>query len=108
MKRQTKETQTLINNLEKWRCANGFSQSEFAKQIGITPAHYSKLLSGDIATINADCIYKIYNITGHLCFQLMEIYTDDFLRLSRICRDMTADELRLMLQIADGIIKLRN
>lgn len=90
---QSKDMQTLMLNLEKWRVEHCISQAEMARRISLTPSTYSKLLSGDISTISADTIRDIYRTTGYMCYMLMDIYDDPFLRMGRNARKLTQEDL---------------
>jgi len=104
---QSKHMQIFILNLEKWRIEHGLSQVEFAKQIGLSTSTYNKLVSGDVGSIKIDTLKSIYDVTGLLCHMLMGIYDDDFLKLNKICRDMTESELNFMLYTAQNLILMR-
>lgn len=104
---QSKDMQTLINNLEKWRIEHNMSQAAFAKAIKVSPSTYTKLLSGDISTISADTIKAVYFVTGYLCFQLMDVKPDPYLRLGFVSHDLTPAEQEFLISIAELIIKMR-
>lgn len=91
-------TQRMILNLEKWRVEHGLSQTDFAKRLKTSKSCYTKLLNGDINKISADAVKIIYDVTGYFCFELMEIYTDDFLKLIRLLRKLSPEEVFFMKQ----------
>lgn len=104
---QTKDTQTLMLNLEKWRVLNDLTQTEMAEAIGMSLSNYNKLVTGQIDKLSVDSLRAIYDKTGLLCHVLMEIFSDDYLKLSKICKDMTPSELHFMLYTAQNIILMR-
>jgi len=104
---QSIETKKLIANLERWRTAHNLSQSEFAKMLGVKPSTYSKVLSGETNKISADTIKAIYDVTGKMCFQLMECRYDEFLRLLDKLQELTPRELAYMNQFVDVYIEAK-
>lgn len=95
---QSKNTQKMMLNLEKWRIEHNLSQAEFSRKLRTSRSNYTKMLNGDISKISADAIKNIYDVTGFLCFELMEIYTDDFLKLIRLLRRLSPEEITFMKQ----------
>ena len=104
---QSNHMQIFILNLEKWRVRHNLSQAEFAKRIGLSASTYNKLVSGDVGSIKVDTLKAIYDETGLLCHMLMEVYDDEFLKLTKLCRNMSKSELHYMLYMAQNLILLR-
>ena len=103
---QSKEVQTIVLNLERWRVSRNLSQTEMAKRLNISPSKYSKLISGENGTVTAEMLKDIYLATGKQCFQLMEFINDDYLRLTDLCSKMSPDEWRFMLEVATNLMEL--
>jgi len=107
MKTQSKDTRKLVENLEKWRKEHNMSQSDFAKALGGTASTYSKVLSGEVTTIKADTIKRIYLVTGKLCFQLMEAVDDDYLRLLNKLQQLTPREIKYINKVVDVYLEAK-
>ena len=103
---QSKDVQTLILNLERWRVSRDLSQAKMAKKLNISPSKYSKLVSGDRGTVTVDMLKDIYIATGKQCFQLMEFINDDYLRLTDLCSKMTPRQWKFMLEVATSLLEL--
>lgn len=104
---QSKETQTLVLNLEKWRVQKGMSQAEMAKSINLSISTYSRLISGETNNLSADTIRAIYKTTGRMCFELMECDDDEYLRLVKLCHNLNEKELRYFLHTIQDFILLK-
>lgn len=98
---QSKHTQTLIQNLEKFRIKHNLTQAEFAKRLKTSKTRYTNIISGNVDKISADSIKNIYDATGYLCFELMEIYTDDFLKLIKLLHEFSPSEIVFMKQFVE-------
>lgn len=98
---QSLYTQRMMLNLEKWRVEHNLTQTEFAKLLKTSKSNYTKMLSGDINKISADAVKNIYDVTGFLCFELMEIYSDDFLKLIKLLHQFSPSEVKFMKQFVE-------
>lgn len=98
---QSNHTRTMMLNLEKYRIENNLSQTEFARRLKTSKSNYAKMVNGDVDKISADAIKNIYDATGYLCFELMEIYSDDFLRLVSLLHQFSPQEVFFMKQFVE-------
>lgn len=103
---QSKDVQTIVTNLERWRASRDLTQAQMAKKLNISPSKYSKLVSGERGTVTAEMLKDIYLATGQQCFQLMEFINDDYLRLTDLCSKMNPQQWKFMLEMAKSLIKL--
>lgn len=104
---QSKEIVTMINNLEKFRTEHNMSQLQFAEAIGMSRSAYTKLVNGETDKLSVDTLKRIYNLTGRLCYQLMEIFTDDYLIIGDLIKDFTPHEMKCMRQFVEVYLETR-
>lgn len=104
---QSKEMKNMMRNLEMFREQKQMSQAQFAEAIGMSRSAYTKLVNGDTNKLSVDTMKKIYHLTGRLCYQLMEVYTDDYLVLGDLIKDFSPYEMKCMRQFVEVFIETR-
>lgn len=87
-------------NMEKERMNLGLSQAQMAEALDLSLSAYKRILNGETTKIDFYTLYRMYELTHKLGYELCDI-SDDYVMTFEKIRKLSASQLRLINSIMD-------
>lgn len=91
-------------NLERLRTLENLSQENFAKEIGVSPSHYKRLIRGE-TSLGASCTFKALYIKYGLMLHELGLTWDRALRIRTKISMLDNEQLAFIESIVDREIE---